>query len=161
MKPARLGLLLLTLGSLWLTACSSQAPDEPFVLIDGRRLGAEDLRNGPVLLNFWATSCSTCMLEIPDLVALHTDYADQGLTVIGVAMPYDPPHLVVDFARSRKLPYAIALDIEGKQARAYGDVRLTPTNILIRPDGYIVDRHTGRLDLARARQQIEQLIGGR
>jgi peroxiredoxin len=135
-----------------------KAPAEPFVLIDGRRLEAADLRGGPVLLNFWATSCPTCLQEIPELVSLHREYAARGLTVIGVAMPYDPPPLVVDFARSRQLPYAVALDLEARLVRAYGDVRVTPTHILIGPDGRILQRHIGRLDLAATRRHIEQLL---
>jgi peroxiredoxin len=147
------GLLLLTLAG-----CGSPAPDEPFVLIDGRKLSSEELRGTPLLINFWATSCPTCIEEIPDLVALHRQYAGRGLTIIGVAMPYDPPPAVVSFSRQRELPYAVALDLEGRLARAYGDVRLTPTHILIDRDGNIVERSTGRLDLAAAREKIEQLL---
>lgn len=150
-------------AGLWLgnTAWTSRsAPDEPFVLIDGRKLAPRDLRGGPLLVNFWATSCKTCLEEIPDLIALHEAYAGRGLTIIGVAMPYDPPQRVVDFTRQRQLPYAIALDLENRLVRAYGDVQLTPTNILIAADGRIVDRHTGRLDLQQTRRQIERLLFG-
>lgn len=145
---------------LWFAWPYAQVPTEPFVLVDGRKLGPQDLRGGPVLVNFWATTCPTCIQEMPDLIALHQEYATQGLTVIGVAMPYDPPNLVVDFARSRGLPYPIALDLDAKLVRAYGDVSLTPTNILISPDGRIIQRHTGRLNLADTRLQIEKLLGG-
>lgn len=153
MRSLLVGLLLLALAG-----CTSPAPDEPFVLIDGRTLAVEQLRGGPVLLNFWATSCPTCIEEIPDLVALHRQYAGRGLTIIGVAMPYDPPPAVVNFSRQRKLPYAIALDLDGRQTSAYGNVRLTPTHILIDRAGDIVERRTGRLDLAAARRAIEQLL---
>jgi peroxiredoxin len=146
-------------GGLWLSGATKSPPSTtPFVLIDGRTLTAADLRGAPVLLNFWATSCPTCLQEIPDLAALHAEFAGRGLTVIGVAMPYDPPQQVVEFARSRQLPYAIALDLEAQLVRDYGNVRLTPTNILIGPDGRIRQRQTGRLDLATARRDIERLL---
>ena len=154
MRRLLAGLLLLTLAG-----CSAkQAPDEPFVLIDGRTLTSTDLRHGPVLVNFWATSCATCIQEIPDLVTLHKDYADKGLTIIGVAMPYDPPDLVVRFAQERQLPYPIALDVQARQVRAFGDIKATPINILIDRQGRIVERHIGRLNLADTQNKIEQLL---
>jgi thiol-disulfide isomerase/thioredoxin len=157
-NPRWLILILLMLSGSGLTGCSGQAPDEPFVLIDGRKLTSQTLRGGPVLVNFWATSCPTCIEEIPELVRLHRDYATRGLTVIGVAMPHDPPPAVINFSRERQIPYAIALDVEGRQASAFGKVRLTPTNILIDREGMIVARLQGRLDIDRTRQHIEQLL---
>lgn len=142
----------------WLGWPDDRLPDARFVLIDGRQLHSDELRGAPLLINFWATSCRSCLQEIPDLVRLHRDYVERGLTVIGVAMPYDAPDRVVDFARRRQLPYAIALDIDGQLVKAFDDVRLTPTHILVAADGRIVARHSGPLDAARTRRHIEQLL---
>ena len=135
-----------------------QAPDARFVLIDGRTLNSDQLRHGPVLINFWATSCVSCIAELPDLVRLQRDYGPRGLTIIGVAMPYDPPDQVVAFARDRQLPFAIALDLDARLTQDFGQIRLTPTNILIDKHWRIRSQATGRLDLNGARQQIEQLL---
>lgn len=153
--------LLLLTGMLlaWWAWPAQRVPDTTFVLIDGRQLDSRALRGGPLLINFWATSCPTCLQEIPELVALHHDYAARGLTVIGVAMPYDPPDRVVNFARGHHLPYPVALDLQGRVAHAFGDVRLTPTSILVGPRGRILERHTGRLDPASTRARLNRLLG--
>jgi thiol-disulfide isomerase/thioredoxin len=135
-----------------------QAPQTDFVLIDGRTLSSEQLRGSPVLINFWATSCPSCIAEMPDLARLQREFGARGLTIIGVAMPYDPPDQVVAFARGRQLPFAIALDLDARLTRDFGQVRLTPTNILIDKDWRIRTRSSGRLDLDRTRQQVEQLL---
>ena len=150
---------LLVAPLLWWAWPARTAPDVGFTLIDGRHLQTKQLRGKPLLISFWATTCPTCLKEIPDLIALHREYAARGLTVIGVAMPYDPPDRVVNFARSHHLPYAISLDMDAQLVHAFGDVRLTPTNILVGPRGHILEQQVGRLDPAHARRRIEQLLG--
>jgi hypothetical protein len=95
---------------------------------------------------------------MPGLVALHDEYSDRGLAIIGVAMPYDPPNRVVELVTARSLPYAIALDLDTSLVRSFGDIRATPTHILIAPDGRIIERHSGPLRLARTREAIDQLL---
>jgi peroxiredoxin len=143
---------------LWWSWPSRQAPDVAFNLIDGRQLQTRQLRGKPLLISFWATSCPSCLQEIPDLVALQQEYGRHGLTIIGVAMPYDPPNLVVDFARQRQLPYAIALDLDAQLVHAFGNIQVTPTNILVGPQGRILEQRVGKLDLQRTRRRIAQLL---
>jgi len=159
--PIRLLTAIAAAGLVWLGWHywpDSQAPEVRFVLIDGRTLDSGQLHGGPVLVNFWATSCPSCIEEMPDLARLHREYGARGLTIIGVAMPYDPPDQVVAFARNRQLPFAIALDLDARLTRDFDQVQLTPTNILIDGDWRIRSRSTGRLDLNRTRRQIEQLL---
>jgi alkyl hydroperoxide reductase subunit AhpC len=64
-------------------------------------------------------------------------------------------------SKSRDIPYHVALDIQAEAARAFGDVRLTPTSFLIAPDGRIVYQKTGEMDIARVRQDILEMLEAR
>lgn len=131
-----------------------RAPDVAFTLLDGRTLPLAQLRGRPVLVSFWATTCRTCVEEMPDLVTLYQGLRARGFELIAVAMPYDPPSQVQDFVRARELPFPIALDVQGQVVAAFHHVRATPTAFLIDPAGEIVYRHTGRLDTERVRQMV-------
>ena len=113
----------------------------------------------PVLVTFWATTCASCVKEIPHLAELYREFSPRGLEMIAIAMAYDPPNHVLAMRDARAIPYPIALDIEGTAARAFGNVRLTPTSFLIGPDGRIVQHNTGELDLADVHGQIRSLLG--
>ena len=128
------------------------APDIAFTLLDGRPLRLAELHGRPVLVNFWSPTCAPCVAELPDLARLHEELAPRGLALVGVATPQDPPLSVQAFARGRRLPYPIALDVDGRVASAFGNIRFIPTTLLIDPEGHIVYRQTGKLDFDRARR---------
>lgn len=135
-----------------------RAPDVAFTTLEGDAIRLSDLRGAPTLVTFWATTCVTCIQEIPHLQALQRDYSDRGFNVIAVAMEYDPPNQVQALAEARELIYPVAMDRDGSIARAFGDVRLTPTTFLIGPDGQVLQRRLGMFDEERMRQQIERLL---
>jgi peroxiredoxin len=137
---------------------AGRAPDITFSIIDGRRIRLEELRGRPVMIRFWATTCSVCRKELPQLTALYDDLHLQGLALIAVAMPYDPPNRVLETAHRREIPYPVALDVMGKATAAFGDVSLTPTTILVAPDGRIAARYIGAVDFHKLRQQIETML---
>jgi peroxiredoxin len=142
-----------------LVACSSQtAPESNFVLLDGSRMSTSQLRGKVTLVNFWATSCTTCVGEMPELVATHTKYHARGFDTLAVAMSYDPPAYVVNFAESRKLPFQVAIDNTGAVAKAWGDVTLTPTTYVVDKHGQIVKRYIGSPDFAELHRLIEKLL---
>ena len=133
------GLLALGVLTAGLTACSSdKAPVSNFVLLDGSRLSTEQLQGKVALINFWATSCTTCVAEMPELIDTYKQFKDQGFETIAVAMSYDPPSYVVNFAQTRQLPFKVAIDNTGAVARDWGDVRLTPTTYVVDKQGRIV-----------------------
>jgi thiol-disulfide isomerase/thioredoxin len=134
------------------------APDLTFSTLEGRQLRLDALRGRPVLINFWATSCASCVRELPHLAELYRELASRGLEIIGVAMPYDPPNRVVAMSRREAIPYPVALDIRGNALSAFGGVNLTPTSILVGPDGLILDRSTGALDMERLRARVLTLL---
>jgi peroxiredoxin len=139
-------------------AGQSAAPQSTFVLLDGSRQTTADLKGKVTLVNFWATSCTTCVAEMPEIVATHQKYQGQGFETLAVAMSYDPPSYVVNFTESRKLPFKVALDNTGAVARAWGDVQLTPTTYIVNKRGEIVKRYVGAPDFAELHRLIEKLL---
>lgn len=162
-KDLLIGLFALTLlsgaGFYWLKPGKLQlAPEVDLKIVDGRSLNLKQLKGRPVLVVFWATSCAACIKEIPHLIELYHELAPRGLEVIGVAMAYDPPNQVMEMRQRKKIPYPIALDIQGEVARAFGDVRLTPTSFLIDSRGQVVIQKTGMLNIARIRRKLESML---
>lgn len=165
MKPGKLftGLLAAALlgGLAWLLLVPAELetiPDISLLTVDGEALPLGELRGSPLLVTFWATTCRSCVRELPHLIELHNELSPGGLRIIGIAMDYDPPNQVLALRRARKIPYTIALDIHAEAAQAFGNVRLTPTSFLIAPDGRIVYRKTGELSMARLRQEIAVML---
>jgi peroxiredoxin len=140
-------------------ACTSQtAPESNFVLLDGSRVSTAQLRGKVTLVNFWATSCASCVAEMPDIVSTYVKYQAQGFDTVAVAMRYDPPSYVVNFAQTRQLPFKVAIDNTGEIAQAWGDVQLTPTTYLLDKQGVIVKRFVGAPNFTELHQWIERLL---
>ena len=143
---------------VYLDAGRSVAPESTFVLLDGSSQTTADLRGKVTLVNFWATSCTTCVAEMPEIIATHNKYHAKGFDTLAVAMSYDPPSYVVNFAESRKLPFKVALDNTGAVAKAWGDVRLTPSTFIVNKRGEIVKTYVGAPNFPELPQLIEKLL---
>ena len=151
--------LLGTLAWLWLAPAGPKiSPDITLLTIDGEELSLEGLRGNPLLLTFWATTCPGCIKEMPHLIKLYDELSPQGLEIIGIAMSYDKPSHVLSMRKARNIPYPVALDIHGAAAQAFGNVRLTPTSFLITPDGRIVSRRIGEMDMPKLRTDILAML---
>lgn len=133
-------------------------PSFQYTTLEGQARNSGDLRGRVVLVNFWATSCGTCVAEMPELVATHKKFASQGFETVAVAMHYDPPAYVANFAQSRQLPFTVAIDNTGSIAKAFQDVQLTPTTYLLNKNGEIVKRFVGAPNFAKLHVLIEQLL---
>lgn len=137
---------------------TSQAPQSTFVLLDGSQQTTADLKGKVALVNFWATSCTTCVAEMPEIVATYDKYKGQGFETLAVAMSYDPPSYVVNFTETRKLPFKVAIDNTGAVAKAWGDVKLTPTTYIVNKRGEIVKSYVGAPDFEELHKLIERLL---
>ncbi|HZS81038.1 MAG TPA: TlpA disulfide reductase family protein [Herbaspirillum sp.] len=158
-KPG--GLLIiaaLTLFGYIALSAHNTAPDVTFVKLDGQKIALRDLRGKVVIVNFWATSCTTCIGEMPQMTATYDKYRDQGLDFVAVAMSHDPPHYVLNYVRTRRLPFQVALDPQDTLAKAFGDVKLTPTTFVIGKDGAILKRYVGKLQFAEFHQLLEKAL---
>jgi peroxiredoxin len=153
-----LALLAIAAAAVYLSGPSDRAPSSTFVLLDGSKKTTDDLRGQVTLVNFWATSCVTCVAEMPEMVATHQKYQARGYQTLAVAMSYDPPAYVVNFTQTRKLPFQVAIDNTGEVAKAWGDVRLTPTTYLVNKRGQVVKRYVGTPDFDELHLLIEKLL---
>ena len=143
---------------VYLGSGATAAPASTFVLLDGSQKTTADMKGKVTLVNFWATSCVTCVGEMPKVIATYDKYRAQGYDTLAVAMQYDPPSYVVNFAQTRKLPFKVAIDNTGAVAKAWGDVALTPTTFIVNKRGEIVKRYVGEPDFAELHKLIEKLL---
>ena len=134
------------------------APSVGYTLLDGKQSTTDQQRGKVLLVNFWATSCTTCVHEMPQIVATHEKFKGRGFDTLAVAMSYDPPAYVINFAETRKLPFGVAIDNTGAIAKSFGQVQLTPTSVLINKRGEIVKRYVGEPDFVALHQLVEKLL---
>lgn len=135
-----------------------QAPDISLNIIDGNNIALKQLRGKPVLITFWATSCSVCVNEIQDLITLYDEFSAHGFEIIGISMPYDQPRHVIEMINERSIPYPVALDISGHAGLAFGDILATPTSFLIAPDGKIAIQVTGKMNFDKLRHAVASML---
>lgn len=145
-----------------MAGCSQaqSAPAFAYTLLDGVQRNSRDALGGKVtLVNFWATSCTTCVAEMPMLVETWRKFRERGYETLAVAMSYDPPAYVSRFAQTRGLPFGVAIDNTGAIAQAFGGIQLTPTSLLIDRQGLIVKRYVGAPDKGDFHALIDKLLG--
>jgi thiol-disulfide isomerase/thioredoxin len=132
---------------------SSPAPDFSLQSLDGKTTRLSDFRGKAVLLNFWATWCGPCKIEMPWFVDLQKEYGAQGLQIVGVAMDDASKEDIAKFAKDMGVNYPILL---GKEAVGdeYGGVPALPESFLIARDGKIVDKIIG----LRGKAEIEDAV---
>jgi peroxiredoxin len=134
------------------------APKVTFTTLNGEKITSDSLRGKVVMVNFWATSCTTCVHEMPEMVQTYNKYKDQGLEFVAVAMSYDAPNYVLNYAQTRNLPFTVALDTSGQVAKSFGDVKLTPTTYVIDKQGNIIKRYVGEPEFAALHQLLEKAL---
>ncbi|HEX5370519.1 MAG TPA: TlpA disulfide reductase family protein [Dehalococcoidia bacterium] len=115
------------------------APDFLLPVIDGSQVRLSDLQGHPVLVNFWASWCTPCREEAPDLIKISNDYKDQGLQVLGVDLR-ESDTAVRGFVDEFGVPYPIALDRNGQVASTWrigGPNEGVPTSYFIDSSGVV------------------------
>ena len=144
---ALVAVVAIAAGGFWQLSASAQAaPALSYTTLTGEKITPEQLKGKVVLVKFWATSCTTCIAQMPDMISNYQSLHDQGYETIAVAMQYDPPNYVVNFAETRELPFPVVIDAKGDIAKAFGDIKLTPTAFLIDKQGNIIKRYLGNYD---------------
>ena len=124
--------------------------------LNGQTLRLSSFRGKVVLLNFWATWCAPCQLEMPVFAAWQRQYGPQGLEVIGISMDDDapPPRRLVE---RLKLNYPVAMGDEHLAAR-YGGVLGLPLTFLIDRNGVVRARFQGETDLKGIENRLRTLL---
>jgi peroxiredoxin len=111
--------------------------------LEGRDINLSAYKGKVVLLDFWATWCGPCKVEIPWFIEFYTKYQTQGLQVVGVAVD-DPVASLKSYAQQMKMNYPILVSQEGDPIiDAFGPMPGLPTTFVIGRDGRICTRHTG------------------
>ncbi len=136
-----------------LDANGKMAPDFALQSVDGNTVHLSDFRGKAVLLNFWATWCSPCKIEMPWFVELQKQYGPEGLQVVGVAMDDASKEDIAKFAKDMGVNYPILI---GKESvgDAYGGVQFLPTTYFIGRDGKVVGHEFG----LKSRSEFEDNI---
>ncbi len=122
---------------------SSQAPDFRLPGLDGEEVSLSDFRGRPVLLNFWATWCGPCRIEMPFLQEVFEDekWIDQGLVVLAVNLG-ESPGAVSQFVDDYGLSFPVVLDVNLEAAGHY-NIRAIPATYFIDKNGIMIDRQIG------------------
>jgi thiol-disulfide isomerase/thioredoxin len=133
------------------------APDFSLASLDGKTLKLSDYKGKAVLLNFWATWCEPCKIEMPWFVQLQQQYGPQGLQVLGVAMDDTDPQDIKQFAQKMGVNYPIVVGKEtvGDQ---YGGIPYLPSTFYINRDGKVVDRVFGLVSRSEIEDNIKKAL---
>ncbi len=118
-----------------------EAPAFTTVDAAGNKVTSEDYRGKVVLLNFWATWCPPCRLEMPDMERLYQEFRERGLEVVAVNF-METAEEVKTFAEEQKLTYPMLLDPRSEIAGQYGVMRL-PETVLIGREGQVLGKSIG------------------
>jgi peroxiredoxin len=136
-----------------------KAPDFALTDIQGRQVDLKAYRGKVVLLNFWATWCTPCLLEMPRFMAWQKQYAEQGFQVIGISMDDDPAP-VRSLSARLDLNYPLALGDE-KIGDLYGGILGLPVTYLLGRDGEVLAEYRGETDLNAMEERLKALLHGK
>ena len=155
---AALSLLAIAAAAAFAVVKPQHAPEVRFATLAGESFSTSELRGKVVLVNFWATSCVACLREMPKMIETYRMFAPRGYEMVAVAMSYDHPNQVAEFAQRRALPFKVALDASGEIARRFGEVRATPTSFLLDRQGRVLMKVVGEPDWAELHSMVEKSL---
>jgi cytochrome c biogenesis protein CcmG/thiol:disulfide interchange protein DsbE len=136
---------------------AKSAPDFELKALDGGTVKLSDFRGKAVVLNFWATYCAPCRVEMPWLIDFYQRYKAQGLEIIGVSMDDGNQERVDAFAKETNVNYTILLG-NHSVGDAYGGARFLPQTFLIDRDGRIVTSLIGIKTKGDFEDSIQRLL---
>jgi peroxiredoxin len=125
-------------------ASSALAPDFTLKSLDGRNLRLREQRGQVVMVNFWATWCGPCRIEMPHLNRLYDRYRDAGFLLLGVNVDEDP-RKAMELAGKLKLDFPVLSDADKAVSRLY-DLSAMPSTVIIDRDGRVRHTHRGYTD---------------
>lgn len=134
------------------------APDFTLKDINGETIRLADYRGKVLMIDFWATDCGPCRVEIPAFVQLQDRYRDEGFVIVGISLD-SGPQPVRDFYKEFKMNYAVGLDSEDLD-QLFGGIIGIPTTFLVGRDGRIYAKHVGTTDPSVFEQEIKTLLAG-
>jgi peroxiredoxin len=156
--------------SVFAVGCSSSPKGTPaesrkvaanFSLADsnGAQVTLADYKGKVVLLNFWATWCGPCKVEIPWFIEFNKTYKDRGFAVLGVSLDDDGWKSAKPYLAEKKIDYTVVVGND-TVSKSYGDVDSLPTTFIIDRDGRIAFVHLGLVGKDSYEKEIRNLLGG-
>jgi len=145
------------------SATGASAPDVTFKDLQGHDMAFSSLKGKVVLVNFWATWCEPCQVEIPWLIGFQQKYSSKGFTLLGVAMDDEGASVVAPFAQNKlfdvdgakvKMNYPIVIGSDDI-AQKFGGLFGLPTSVLVSRDGKILKRYLGLINEADLSKEIQ------
>ncbi len=134
------------------------APDFKLKDTDGISVSLADYKGKTILLNFWATWCGPCKVEIPWFVEFENKYKDKGFAVLGVAMDEEGWEVIKPYIAEKKVYYR-SLAGDDATAQLYGGVDSLPTTFLVDKNGMIAGVHVGLVSKSEYEKDIQTLLG--
>ena len=147
----------LTLGAAPAPLIGSAAPDFALADLDGNPVRLADLRGRPVIVNFWASYCASCVEEFPLLKTAMTQHRADGLAVVGIVFQ-DRSEAARAFMARMQATWPAAMDVTGEVAQAYG-VFAPPESFFIDRQGRVAGRQIGELSRGDLARQLGLIIG--
>ena len=149
--------LVIAFSSASVSGQKVKAPQFELSDVNGRTVRLSDYQGKVVLINFWATWCPPCRAEMPDLIKLQSEYAKEGLQIIGITYPPARKTRVLRFARSLKVNYPIILGTRQIKAR-FSTEETLPLTVVINRDGTVSHLISGILLREEFDEKIKPLL---
>lgn len=139
------------------SASPNALPNFSLYDIDGNRFTNSDTEGKVVLLNFWATWCGPCKIEMPWFVEFQRKYKDRGFTVLAVSLDEDGWDVVRPFVEEHDFNFPVFLG-DDTVSEDFGGIYALPTTLIVDKSGNIMYRHTGLVPKAKYEREIEELL---
>lgn len=133
-------------------------PSFEATLLNGSKITDSEFKGQVSIINFWATTCTVCVKEMPEMAKVFNEFKKEDLQFIAFAMSYDPPMYVVDFTNTRKLPFLVAMDSDGSISKIFGGIDATPTTFLFNKEGKIIKKYVGEPNWQEMRSLIKTAL---
>ena len=133
------------------------APSFTLQDLDGKTVSLSDFKGKVVVLDFWATWCPPCVMEIPHFIELYEQYKEQGFAMVGISLDREGIGVVESFARKYRVNYPILM-ADGQVDKAYGGITGIPTTFVIDSAGNIRQKYIGYRDKAVFEADIKTLL---
>ncbi|MHB1225300.1 MAG: peroxiredoxin family protein [Gemmatimonadaceae bacterium] len=144
-------------AALGIASMNQPAPDFRLTTLDGAPVTRDSLRGKVVLLNFWATWCPPCRIEMPGFQDVYDDNRARGFVVLGISTDAVGRGPVLDFLREKGISYPVAM-ARGDVVNAYGGARVLPTSFLIDREGRVRHEVRGYFAEVALRQAVGRLL---
>ncbi|MCX5800254.1 MAG: TlpA disulfide reductase family protein [Candidatus Eisenbacteria bacterium] len=133
------------------------APDFELSSLEGQKISLSQFRGKIVILDFWATWCKPCRLELPHFVALYEEFGNDALQIIGVSLDQVGSDEVASFVKEWKIPYVIVMG-NGEVTKSYGGIKGIPTTFVIDKRGNVYRKYVGYRDKEVFERDIRALL---